>query len=99
MLYDRLVLRPLRRLYLQGPAYLGFWGGQALADVCARVEAVAFGGEEAHTGATTWAFVVEAPDAGPINTVAAMTTTMLSTGSSMTQNSMRSQAGTTLSVH
>ena len=32
MLYDRLVLRPLRRLYLQGPSYLGFWGGQALAD-------------------------------------------------------------------
>ena len=44
-----------------------------LVDVCARVEAVAFGGEAAHAGATTWAFVVEAPDAGPINTVAAMT--------------------------
>ena len=45
-----------------------------LADVCARVEAVAFGGEAAHAGATTWAFVVEAPDAGPINTAAAMAT-------------------------
>lgn len=45
-----------------------------LADVCARVEAVAFGGEAAHAGATTWPFVVEAPDAGPINTTAAMAT-------------------------
>ena len=41
MLYDRLVLRPLRRLYLQGPSYLGFWGGQALADVCAQMSTVA----------------------------------------------------------
>ena len=45
-----------------------------LEDVCARVEAVAFGGEAANAGATTWAFVVEAPDAGPINTATAMAT-------------------------
>ena len=44
-----------------------------LADVCARVEAVAFGGEAAHAGATTWAFVVEAPGQGTVNTAAAMT--------------------------
>ena len=43
-----------------------------LADVCARVE-VAFGGEVAHAGATTWAFVVEAPGQGTVNTVEAMT--------------------------
>ena len=45
-----------------------------LMDVCARVEEEVFGGEAAHAGDTTWAFVVEAPDAGPINTVAAMVT-------------------------
>ena len=41
MLYEKLVLRPLRRLYLEGPAYLGFWGGQAVEDVCAQMSSVA----------------------------------------------------------
>ena len=40
MLYEQLVLRPLRRLYLQGPSFVGFWGGQALADVCAQMSTV-----------------------------------------------------------
>lgn len=43
-----------------------------LEDVCARVEAAAFGGEATHAGATTWAFVVEAPGQGPVNTRSAM---------------------------
>lgn len=44
-----------------------------LSDVCARIEAVAFGGEQTHSTATTWAFVVEAPNIGYINTATSMT--------------------------
>ena len=44
-----------------------------LSDVCARIEAVAFGGEQTHSTATTWAFVVEAPNIGYINTASSMT--------------------------
>lgn len=38
--YDWLVWRPLRRLYLLGPTLLGFWGGQAEEDICAQVSRV-----------------------------------------------------------
>ena len=54
------------------------WTAQAcpnltLSDVCTRVEAVAFGGEQAQSTATTWAFVVEAPNIGYINMASSMT--------------------------
>ena len=42
LLYDTLVWRPLRRLYLQGPSFfgVGFWGGAAPPDVCAQLSTV-----------------------------------------------------------
>ena len=42
LLYEQLVWRPLRRLYLQGPSFfgMGFWGGAALPDVCAQLSTV-----------------------------------------------------------
>ena len=39
-IYESAVVAPLRRLYLGGPRSLGFWGGMALADICARMSGV-----------------------------------------------------------
>ena len=39
-IYESAVVAPLRRLYLGGPRSLGFWGGMALADICAHMSGV-----------------------------------------------------------
>lgn len=38
--YEGAVVAPLRRLYLGGPRSIGFWGGMALTDICARMSGV-----------------------------------------------------------